>query len=167
MICDLLTKCDNTPGDRMGTKKELTSANDGFCQNKHLQRKKTFLFIFTFVNMNICTFYQSLSGWSRFIHLCSRLASQSLLLWEFPLYFFSFVCKDTIFLPSKRKEWRYLCLKTNTLRFLGSDLSLGGHFLGVILSLAVPPDLLFCPSDTYHIISSEDKRFSLGYGYLI
>ena len=62
MICDMLTKCDNTPGDRMGTKKELTSANDGFCQNKHLQRKKTFLFIFTFVNMIICTFYQSLSG---------------------------------------------------------------------------------------------------------
>ena len=62
MICDMFAKCDNTLGDRMGTKKELTSANDGFCQNKHLQRKKTFLFIFTFVNMNICTFYQSLSG---------------------------------------------------------------------------------------------------------
>ena len=104
VICIILARRKNTSGDRIGTKKELTSANDGFCQNKHLQRKKSFLFIFTFVNTNICTFYQSLSGWSRFIHLCSRLTSQSLILWVFSLYFFSFVCKDTIFLPSKRKD---------------------------------------------------------------
>ena len=104
VVCNILAKCKNT-GDRIGTKKTLTSANEGFCQNKHLQRKESFLFIFTFVNTDICTLYQSLSGWSRFSQHGSRATSQSLLLLDFSLYFFSFVCKDTFF-PSKRIEWR-------------------------------------------------------------
>ena len=103
MICDMLTKYDNTPGDRMGTKKELTSANDGFCQNKHLQRKNTFLFIFTFVNMNICTFYQFLSGLSRFIHLCSSVTSQSLLLVGI-FFILLFICLHKILFFCLQKE---------------------------------------------------------------
>ena len=95
VVCNILAKWKNTE-DRIGTKKTLTSANDGFSQNKHLQRKKSFLFIFTFVNTDICTFYQSLSGWSRFSQHGSRATFQSLLLLDF-FFILLFICLQRYF----------------------------------------------------------------------
>lgn len=102
VVCNILAKCKNT-GDRIGTKKTLTSANDGFCQNKHLQRKKSFLFIFTFANTDICKFHQSLSGCSRFSQHGSRVTSQSLLLLGI-FFILLFICLQRYYLFTFKKK---------------------------------------------------------------